>query len=367
MTEQAAAAGSSPPAEFARHWAERTGEPWQLRSAKRIYGGASRETWLVDLGLMDLGRGDGADGGDAGEGETCKLIYRRVQDNALIDTEMRVEFAALQSVQDTGLPVPQPLALEEDAAVLGAPFAVMSVLPGEPANPFAVDPYGDSAESVGTDFWRHMGRLAALDAEGSPLARCLDQAHQAGGGPGVPEPHGCWRRELDHWRGVIREDSMGAEPVLEAALAWLQAHPPPPPPRLALVHGDFRSGNVLHQDGALTAILDWEMAHLGDPLEDVAWSASRLWSPHAPHPPGGLIPRERALRLWAQASGQEVDPVRLRWWQIMACVKGVGIWISAGREFLEGRNTDPVNLFSSWVCTPLHLREMLDLLREEAA
>src|SRR3990167_5685355 len=104
------------------------------------------------------------------------------------------------------------------------------------------------------------------------------------------------------------------------------------------------------------AILDWEMCALGAPLEDVAGAADPLWAHERPERPGGMIARDEAIRLWEEESGLKADPVRLRWWEIFNSLKGLAIWISAGKEYQTGANRDPVLAFSSWYCTDVHNR-----------
>ena len=142
---------------------------------------------------------------------------------------------------------------------------------------------------------------------------------------------------------------------MRAALRWLKRNPPPPSQKIAVVHGDYRTGNFLYDEtGAIRAILDWEMSHLGDPLEDLGWAIDPLWSGGNPARPGGMLPRSEAIAVWEKASGLKADPAALFWWEIFASLKGAAIWMSAAREYAEGRNTDPINAFSGWYTLAFH-------------
>jgi len=153
---------------------------------------------------------------------------------------------------------------------------------------------------------------------------------------------------------------------VRAALRWLKRNPPPPAQKICVVHGDYRTGNFLVDDrGEIRAILDWEMSHLGDPLEDLAWAIDPLWAGADPARPGGMIARAEALRIWENASGLQADPKALHWWEIFASLKGAAIWISAAREYEEGRNIDPVNAFSGWYCLSVHNRVLAERLAAE--
>ena len=119
------------------------------------------------------------------------------------------------------------------------------------------------------------------------------------------------------------------------------------------------------EDGEIRAILDWEMSHLGDPLEDLAWAIDPLWAGADPARPGGMIPRAQAIDTWEKASGLKADAKALHWWEIFASLKGAAIWISAAREYEEGRNIDPVNAFSGWYCLSVHNLVLAERLAAE--
>ena len=92
--------------------------------------------------------------------------------------------------------------------------------------------------------------------------------------------------------------------MFELALQWLKRHRPPEPARLSLVHGDFRNGNLMVDDDGLRAVLDWEMAHLGDPMEDLGWICVNSWR-FGRHelPVGGFGTREQLFAGYVEAGG----------------------------------------------------------------
>ena len=135
-----------------------------------------------------------------------------------------------------------------------------------------------------------------------------------------------------------RLDDMGeGRPVLELAYRWLIEHRPEPRPPV-VVHGDFRLGNLLVSPNGLEAVLDWELAHLGDPHEDVAWAMIRAWRFDRHRPPGVFPERDRWPAAYDRAAGpgRGLDPATLEWWQ----VAGTWCWavISAmqARRHLDG-------------------------------
>jgi len=138
--------------------------------------------------------------------------------------------------------------------------------------------------------------------------------------------------------------------VIRAAIRWCRRNPPPPPTRVGVVHGDYRTGNFLYdEEGAIRGILDWEMAHLGDPLEDLAWSLNPVWCWARDGRVGGLAPRPDAIRIWEKASGLRADPAALHWWEVFSSVKGQAIWVSSAKEFSDGKNQDPILALAAWL------------------
>lgn len=322
MTE---ALGPALEAYLARMWQA----PVSVDALSRIPGGASRETWRFDAVIA---------------GERRALILRRDPVGSLIETERAVEFAALETAHGH-LPVPAPLLLEANGAELDRPFFVMARVDGGAVpSPFAPDPYGQHAAMLGQAFFASLGVLHALDPVGTPLAAVAP----------TPARGDCWRVALNHWAGVIEADEQHPQPIVRAAIRRLRARPPPPPPRVGIVHGDYRSGNFLHdRAGRMLAVLDWEMAHLGDPLEDLGWALDPLWS-HGDTRAAGLLPRGEALAIWSRHSGMTVDPAALAWWSLFAAVKAQAIWTSAAKAWRDGGLVDPVLAISGWYTQRRH-------------
>jgi aminoglycoside phosphotransferase (APT) family kinase protein len=291
----------------------------------RISGGASRETYRFDA---------------VAAGERRGLILRRDPPGSLIDTDRRLEFLAIRSFAGKEVAAPEALILETEGAELERPFFIMSrVDGGAAASPFAADPYGPHGAAVGARFFTILGRIAGEPLPGLPILE----------GAPLPAPESCWRRELDYWAGVIDADEGHPQPIVRAAIRRLRRQPPPPPASVRVVHGDYRSGNFLHDGaGRILAVLDWEMAHLGDPLEDLAWALDPLWSRPGDERVSGMVPRQEAFALWRRASGLEIDPAAFAWWSLFASVKGQAIWTSSAKAWRDGGMVEPVLAFSGW-------------------
>ncbi len=295
-----------------------------VKHVRRFHGGASRETYGLDL---------------TADGRPLGLIVRRDPADSLIDTERALEFAAYRSFQGSTVPVPKAISLCEDTSILGSPFFVMERIDGGQAeSAFNADAYGEHRPAIGQQFFSHLGSIAGRDIGSSPLATLT----------GTPEPADVAKGQLDHWEAIIAADAMEPQPIVAAAIRWLKRTPCTAPQRLSIVHGDYRNGNVLHDTrGKIIAVLDWEMAHIGDAHEDLAWAMDPMWNlQDSQGRAAGLIPVSDAIALWESNSGLTFDPAAFAWWEMFATVKGIGIWLSAAKAFVSGKNDDPILGFS---------------------
>lgn len=305
-------------------------------STHKIFGGASRETYRL---RVDVG------------GEERGLIVRRDPPTSLIDTERKLEYGAYAAVYPTGLPVPEPLFLEDDPAWLGQPFSVMGEITDAITDVGVLDDAG--RQRIGEEKWMLLGKLAAMD----PIALGFGEL------TAVPSPEQCASTQLNYWERVIDEDQIHPQPVARAAIRWLRAHMPPPAQKLSVVHGDYRTGNFMfNAEEGIKAILDWEMCHLGDPLEDLAWSMDPLWCWNEPALAGRLLPIDDAIAIWEAASGLVVDRTVFNWWRVFVSLKGLAIWISSSEDFHNGESKDAILAYAGWVMTDRQNRILLDYL-----
>jgi aminoglycoside phosphotransferase (APT) family kinase protein len=206
-------------------------------------------------------------------------------------------------------------------------------------------------EKLGREKYEILGRLAAKD----PIALGFDEITD------VPSAENCALRQLQYWEGVIRDDELHPQPVAWAAIRWLHQHLPPPAQKIAVVHGDYRTGNFLFNDNSeITGVLDWEMCHLGDPLEDLAWSMDPLWSWGEPGLAGRLMPCDEAIAIWESASGLTCDRNAFHWWRIFVALKALAIWISSTEDFHAGESKDSILAMAGWVMSDRQNRILLD-------
>jgi aminoglycoside phosphotransferase (APT) family kinase protein len=314
-----------------------------VANLQRIPGGASRETWSFDATWRE-------NGAEVSEG----LIIRRDPDASVLETDRDLEFRVVQAVYGS-VPVPKTYWIETDGAALDRPFFVMGRIDGCEANPTRVlmDPrFFASRERIAREFVDILARIHAIDPESAGLS-FLD---------GPADPGACALAEIEKWEAVIERDSLEPQPVLRGAFRWLRHHLPRPPQRIVLVHADYRTGNFLAApDGEIKGILDWEMAHLGDPMEDVGWACMRPWRWLGNELVGGLMERDDFYRMYQEASGLKIDEDAVRFWEVVGNIKLAAIFITGARSFTDARTRSPLMAFLGRNVNRLEL-EIMDLM-----
>lgn len=296
---------------------------------ERISGGASRETYRFRATWRE-----------AGAARERRMILRRDPPASLIETERKVEFSAYRAFHGSAVPVPEMLWLEEDKDPLDHPFFIAEELAGFQAAPQMLlsGAYDAVLPKVAERKWTILGEIAKADPAKLGVTDVMP----------APAPDQCWKRELDYWEGVLDRDQAEPLPIARAAIRWLRANPPPPAQKISIVHGDYRTGNFLYDEaGEIHGVLDWEMAHLGDPLEDLAWGFNPVWA-FGRGLAGGLLPQDQAVAIWERASGLKADPAALHWWILFNCLKGQGIWVGSAAAFNRGGNREPIMIYPAW-------------------
>jgi len=312
-----------------------------VTNIEKIFGGASRETYRLEVEVDGKSRG---------------LILRRDPKTSLIDTERKLEYGAYVAIYPTDIPVPEPLFLENDPSILQQPFSIMAAIDGAVTDANMLNE--DQKQQIGMEKWQLLGALAAKD----PLELGFDSFME------VPEVDQCAPRELAYWEKIILADQIHPQPIALAAIRWLKANLPPPAQKLCVVHGDYRTGNFLFEpNDGIKAVLDWEMCHLGDPLEDLAWSLDPLWNWDDAENAGRLLPHSEAIRIWEESSGLRVDLEVFRWWRVFASLKGLAIWISSSEDFQNGEGKDSILAMAGWLMTDRQNRILLDHLSPHAS
>lgn len=277
-----------------------------VAAVRRLSGGASQETWAFDLVAADS--------------VPQPRVLRRAPPGATqrgsLAAGLAAEAALIRRAARAGVPVPVVQGQLQPGDGLGEGF-VMQRLAGETLGRRIVADtrYAALREHLAFDCGQALARIHRIDlddddaAGAAPDVACLRTLRSAG--PAA---------ELAHYRQWHAGHGT-ARPVFQLALQWLAAHCPAEPARQTLVHGDFRTGNLLVDDTALRGVLDWELAHRGDPMEDLGWLCVNSWRFGAIDRPVGGFGTLDALYAGYAAGGGTPDAARVHWWQVMGTLK----------------------------------------------
>jgi len=186
--------------------------------------------------------------------------------------------------------------------------------------------------------WEDGGSLAEDLVDGLVSIHAIPAAEAAG-----VLPLRDFEAAVSHWEAVQNEMRLLRDPVLEDAYAWLRGREPDPV-EPTLVHGDYRIGNCLNQDGRITAILDWEISYLGDPRYDLGYISLEYEAGKFTKPGSRLLSstadREWFMREYERRSGRPVDPEVVRTYSVLAALMLVAILTTGIRMYADGRSED---------------------------
>jgi len=291
----------------------------------------SRETYSFDLKCTE-----------AGASRLRPMILRRDPTGGLLESSREREFRTIDAMCKAGLKVPAALFLELDSAPLERPFFVMERAEGRVSS--GAVPEVESAAlraRLASELLDQLVALQGLDWKKLDLGWLAEPDD-------LENPA---RAQTAHWLETYNRDRMGEYyPILSAAFSWLEANPVKAD-RITLVHGDFRAGNFLYDERGLLSLLDWEMAHLGDPMEDLGWATMRFWGRE--DLAGGMIDREEFCRLYERKSGSTIDEARLFFYQVLGNAKMAVICLTGIRAYVEGKTPDVVMPFLEFLLSPL--------------
>lgn len=300
---------------------EHLGRPLVVRALSLLAGGASRRIYGFEADVR-------------GEAEPLALVARFGAAAGRIRGSGVDEFAVTSAAYDNGVVVPRVYCRGE---VGGEGFYVMQRLAGEAIarRLLREDRYARARQRLPADIARSLARIHRMDVEDPRLDSLRAEA-------GAQRAHTDFAgSEIERYRELLRVASGGFPmPVLELTARWLERNRPVGG-RRSVVHGDFRIGNVMFDEEGLTGILDWELAHLGDPLEDLGWLAVRAWRfGNDSEPIGGLCSRERFWSLYEREGGDRVDPAAARYWEVFGNWKWAVICVMQSASHKAGAYPD---------------------------
>lgn len=291
-----------------------TGDVPRFSTLVRLSGGAGRETWSFDAQLGD---------------QTLEGIFRCDPVAGVASSAARIlEFSLLKAAMEARAIVPEPLWDGDDT--FPVKFFVMRRVPGEALGGRLIrqDQYATAREIIPGQLAESLARIHSISATAHPeLTALLSPA------PGVSPA----QTEVEHYESIFRAVTPNPHPVFELAFRWLYQHMPNPEERV-LVHGDYRLGNFLYGEDGLRGIIDWELAHWGDPMEDIGWLAVKSWRFGGKKPMAGVGDDEEFFADYEAAGGAKVDRERVRFWELFGNLKWGVITITQAANYFSGAN-----------------------------
>jgi aminoglycoside phosphotransferase (APT) family kinase protein len=304
----------------------RAGHAGRISDLQRLSGGANMESWAFACG-------DG------------RFVLRRAPSAEWIAARplgMDGEAELIRQAHAAGVKAPEVVAELAAADGLGIGF-VMRCLPGTADPEVALS----SPPQLASDLAAAMAGIHALPPAELAFLPKLDPAQ------GV--------------EGLARqfEEAGGDRPTIALGLAWLRENLPPPAPPV-VVHGDFRIGNLMVHEGRLSGVLDWELAHLGDGHEDLAYGCMTVWRFGRLDKQGfGLTGVDALARAYQDAGGEPFDPARFRFWLIYRTVWWALGCLSMGQSWRSGTDRSLERVVVARRCAEQEL-DLLLLLESEA-
>jgi aminoglycoside phosphotransferase (APT) family kinase protein len=263
-----------------------------------IPGGRSKKTFFITL--------------SGTEAFPAQVVMR--QDYALKyeGTKVRDEYPPLAKLAALDLPVPRPLHLESEESEVGPPFLLVDRLKGSPPGSY----FGLKSQCPGA--FRDVARMLAKLHQMKPA----ELGFSLGGGPQESLINLIGRYEKK-WRDNATKPS----PLIDYAYSWARRECARDPGTVSVVHGDAGPYNMLVADDRLTALLDWEFAHVGDPAEDLG--IARVYAED-------VMSWDEFLEIYAEAGGRPVPERRVRLAMVLQFLKGTTLVATSGRNFEEG-------------------------------
>ncbi|MFN2538768.1 MAG: phosphotransferase family protein [Mycobacteriales bacterium] len=282
---------------------------------RRSGGGSSKENYAFDASwLVDAHR------------DLHRLLVRREAAAGVVATAARTEFQLLRELAGTDIPAPTSRWFD-DGTWFQRPAMVVDRAAGRASRAALRDA---DPLALGTAGQVQLAR---------DLARVLVQVHSIPVPSALPDPgpHPA-KAELDRWEGELDRVELAPQLELRLALRWLRDNlPDPVAPRL--VHGDARPANLLVDDGRLSVLLDWELAHVGDPLDDLGWYTCSVYA--LEHTVAGHFTQDDFIATYELISGAAVDRHRLRFWQVLSALRLAVIALTGVRNFVDGTTDRP--------------------------
>jgi len=314
----------------------------KVASCRPLSGGYSRSTWLVEVQ-------------DPRQGCDAFVIRgeRAVPSTPVTGFEITTEFGVLQLAAKAGLPVPEPLWLETDASQLGMRFIAVRKACGVNIGSFD-GPDQELSPTLVQNLVSGLVAIHKVDLKKYSAQIARTHLKDWTSLSTVTDATVYW---LKYWYSSWKE-GLPDSPILARAFMWLFANVPSCDEEPVLLHSDYALSNILFDNDRVSAILDWEVTHIGDPAEEVSWLMANL---------GRSVKRETIVRLYRDAGGRSIDDYRLRYFDVFAAVKYLMCVVVALRRFDKFDEAHPNLHWLARVLAPLPAKSMEALIASAEA
>ncbi|HUP76685.1 MAG TPA: phosphotransferase family protein [Acidimicrobiales bacterium] len=259
-------------------------------------------------------------------------VRRQPEDGVLAPYDISAQYSLHRRlVGRAGIPVPDLYWLELDPTVIGMPFYVMERIEGAVPSPMARKPFaGDDAAAVGAQFVAILAAVHAVDWRELDLV----DTHTSTADDAVVAA----MAEVERWERFYESSMIREVPAIRAAFAWARDNLASSG-SLVLCHGDYRTGNFVLRNGSIVGVLDWELAHVGDPVEDLAWAALPAFRGRSGMV-GHMLSKREFIERYERHTGLHIHPDAFRFWSVINHVKAAAIFLRGARSFEDGRSND---------------------------
>jgi aminoglycoside phosphotransferase (APT) family kinase protein len=289
----------------------------------RMPGGASKETWSFDVYTET-------------EESPLPMVLRVERSSPLpVALDIEKEFFLIRETHKAGIPVPRPY--WQGNGDLGSPFYIVGRITGETLvrRLHREDRYAAARKLIPGQLAEILARIHRLPLD---QGRFYFMPHRAG-------TYSPASGELLFYEKLLHQLSPDPHPAIELVIRWLKTHQPPSREPV-LLHGDYRLGNIIFTEAGVESILDWELAHIGDPHEDLGYISVQAWRfGQDMNPIGGIGQREDFYRAYERAGGFTLDREALFYWEVFGNLKWAIITIFQTLPFLQGK-TQSIELAS---------------------
>lgn len=312
-------------------------EAWELT---QLEGGWSRHTYVLS----------------PRSGAERRYVVRVKPPDAIVASDLVREYRTYAALADSAVPAPRVYGVEgDDDTPFGGPFFVQEWRPGQSPNVWrrrdreALEENWRTTRTLAVDVVTTLAEIHAVDPALLPFL----------GAPRVFED------VVSHWRDTYEEARMVRDPIVDEAFAWVAGRRPSEE-RLGLVHGDYRTGNMLLEGGRVAAVVDWELAYLGDTSFDLGYLSLDYFAgtfvARGSDLACAVADRDWLLAEYEQLTGRTLDREAVRTYAVVGALMLIAIFMIGIRTYAEGRTTDMRMAWNRFAvpCLRHELTELMD-------